>query len=286
MRTLIVDTPDARVHVKSRSLFINDKRIPMHLVEMLIIAQNTELNTKTLLNLSANDIPVLMVSKHSHQFALTLPQVAKNSQQKVCQFRSLENRLGFAKYFVNHKITTHIKHLHRMGCGMEEALWQKKVDSAKTLKELLGYEGSFSSLYFQHYFATLPKVFHKSKRSRRPPLDPVNAILSYLYTIAYNVITAQIYKAGLDPSIGYLHEAFRSHYALSSDMLELFRSQINAMAASWFLDETLRSEDFTKNNGIYLRYESRKRLWPFVKEMTDAIALQTNKEIALLKAAI
>ncbi len=286
MRTLIVDAPNTRLHVKSKSLFINEKRVPMHLVEMLVIAQNAELTTKTLLHLSANNVPVLMVSKQSHQFALTLPQQAKNSEKKRAQFRSLEHRLGFAKYFVNCKITTHIKHLLTLECYVEEALWQEKVDNAKTISELLGYEGSFSSLYFQHYFAALPKVLHKSKRSKRPPLDPVNAVLSYLYTIVYNIITAQIHQSGLDPSMGYLHEAFRSHYALSSDMLELFRAKINHVVAVWFLDKTLELEDFSKKGGVYLRYESRKKLWGDIKELTDDIALATGKEIALLKAAI
>lgn len=286
MKTIIIDKADITLHVKSESLFVDTQRVPMQLIEMLILAHDTAINSKTIIELSRQNIPILMISKNSQDFALTLPQESKNSEQKLSQFRSLEHRLGFAKYFVNNKIKTHTDHLKRLGFNVDENLWQEKIDSAKKIGDLLGFEGSFSRLYFQNFFATLPKVLHKSKRSKRPPEDPVNAILSYLYTIAYNIITTQIYKSGLDPAISYLHEAFRSHYALSSDMLELFRSHINEITAGWFLDRTLQVDDFSKKNGVYLRYESRKKLWPQIKELSDFLALETNKEIALLKAAI
>ncbi len=286
MKTVIVDKEDITLDVKSKALFVDTQRVPMQLIEMLILNHTTQLDSKILINLSRENIAVLMVSKNSQDFALTLPQVAKNSEQKIQQYRALENRLGYAKYFIHAKIQTHSKHLEEIGVQINESEWQEKVSNAEKISDLLGYEGSFSRLYFQHYFASIPKVLHKSKRTKRPPEDPVNAMLSYLYSIAYNVITAQLYKAGLDPAISYLHEAFRSHYALSSDVLELFRAKINALVALWFNEKKVELEDFSRKNGIYLRYESRKKLWVEIKEICDYIAKETTKEIALLKVAM
>jgi len=286
MKTVVVDTENTVLRIKAQSLFINEQRIPMHLVEMLVLAHNVALDSKVLIQLSKNSIATLMIDKKSTSFALTLPLEAKNSEQKIAQYRSLENRLGFAKYFVNQKISTHVSHLKVFGVVVDERHWHEQVDSAKQISDLLGCEGSFSRLYFKHYFSHIPKLFHKAKRSKRPPQDPLNTMMSYLYTLAYNVITVELYKAGLDPAISYLHEPFRSHYALSSDFVELFRAQLNAQAAEWFIDGTLCMKDFKRKDGIYLHYNSRKRLWETVTEMMQTIALQTNKEIALLKAAI
>ncbi len=286
MKIVIVDKKETELQIKEQSLFVNTQRIPLHLMEMLVLAQNTALSSKLLMRLSNKGIATLMIDKTNSNFALTLPLESKNSEQKMAQYESLEHRLGFAKYFVNHKIATHCKQLQRLGVEVKESEWQHKINVAEQVADILGYEGSFSRFYFQHYFANVPKVFHKGKRSKRPPNDPLNAMLSYLYTIAYNVITAKLHQSGLDPSISYLHTPFRSHYALSSDFLELFRADINALAAEWFLDETLKLEDFKKKKGVYLHYESRKRLWPQVDALMKTVAKQTVKEIALLKAAI
>ena len=287
MKTVIVDKNDITIGIKSSGLTIETQHIPFRLIDMLVLCGEMEVGTKTLLALSKEHIPILVISKNNKNFSLTLPLEAKNSDLKIQQYTSATtNRLGFAKYFLEEKIKNHSSHLKQIGISVETNIWLQKINSAESIPELLGVEGSFSRIYFKHYFATIPKVLHKGKRSKKPPLDPVNAILSYLYTYFYNVITARLYIYGFDASISYLHEPFRSHNGLSSDLLEIYRSEINKKVAQWFLDETLTSDDFTRRNGIFLRYESRKRLWKEIKEFGNSLMPKIDDEIALLRSAI
>jgi CRISPR-associated protein Cas1 len=150
----------------------------------------------------------------------------------------------------------------------------------------MGVEGSFSKFYFEHYFKLFPVHLHKKKRSKRPALDPVNAMLSYSYTMVYNLLTTKLYMAGFDPSISYLHTPFRSHYALSSDFMELFRDRVNAKVFEWFADGLLSTDDFSKKSGVWLKYESRKKLWKEMKGLLQSISIEADKEIALFRASI
>jgi CRISPR-associated protein Cas1 len=286
MNTVIVDKADISLTHKNSGIMIDSQHIPFHLVGMLVLTCGIAVDTKTFLRLSKENIPVLIVGRNSQDFSLTLPLKSKNSEQKMQQYASLKNRLGYAKYFLGEKITSHHNHLKRIGMVEDPGIWKKKIDASESVAELLGIEGSFAAIYFKHYFKQFPKVLHKGKRSKRPPLDPVNAVLSYVYTYAYHSITAKLHQAGLDPALSYLHEPFRSHNGLSSDFLELYRAQINEKVAEFFLDEVLTTDDFSAKNGVHLKYNGRKKLWPSLKELSSALSVQMDNEIALLRASI
>ena len=286
MKTVIVDSKETTLDIKNGRLMVGTQGIPFRLVELLVLAAETTLSSKTLLRLSAENIAVLMMDRRSDRFALTLPQNAKNSHLKETQYRALEKRLQLARHFVSGKIRTLTEHLQKLGVKDETKTWLDKVETAEAVDELMGIEGAFSRHYFQHYFDALPKHFHKGKRSKRPAQDPVNALLSYLYTIAYNVITARIFMAGFDPAISFLHTPFRSHYALASDLLELFRAGINSLVMEWFIEGHFKAEDFYRKEGVYLRYERRKELWPEIRAFIDSLTLGADREISTVKEMI
>jgi CRISPR-associated protein Cas1 len=274
------------MEIKNKQLRIGEQGIPLRLIEMLVIRDDAKLSAKLLLKLSREDISVLIISGNNRDIALTLPQISKNSEMKADQYRALEKRLGLAKYFVDEKIKRHIDHLATVGVLIDKAPWLENVTRAESIDSLLGVEGSFTHHYFGHYFKLFAPNLHKGRRSKRPALDPVNAILSYLYSIIYNLLTAKLYMAGFEPSISYLHTPFRSHYALSSDFMELFRAKINAKVVEWFHDGIIKAEDFSKKNGVYLKYESRKQLWKPIKEMMDEISKEADTEMSLIRTAI
>lgn len=286
MKTVIVDSKETSISIKNSRLMVGTQGVPFRLIDLLVLATDVSLSSKTLLKLSKENIAVLMTSRNSADFALTLPQEARNSELKASQYRTLERRLELARHFVSGKIRSHAAHLEVFGVTSDKRRWLEKVASAETIADLMGYEGAFSRNYFSRFFEHLPKHFHKGSRSKRPALDPVNAILSYLYTIAYNVITARLFMRGFDPAISFLHTPFRSHYALSSDLMELFRAKINTLVMEWFLDERFEVEDFYKKEGVYLRYEKRKELWPEIKTFIDALSGAIDKEIATLKGML
>lgn len=286
MKTLIIDKKITTLHIDNSVLVADESRIPLYLIEMLILTHDIPLSVKTLLGLGRAHIALLCTSRNSRDFCLTLPLEAKNAELKRAQYEALDSRLEHARYFISQKITSHAEHLKRLGVPVESALWLQKLEEATQISDIMGYEGSFAKLYFGHFFAQLPKNLHQGRRSKNPPLDPVNATLSYLYTIAYHTVTARLYMAGLEPSIGFLHEPFRSHYALSSDLMECMRADLNTQVMEWFLQRILEAEDFSKKGGVFLRYESRKKLWPYIKASLDTIDAHCDREIARLRKAL
>ena len=287
MRHLVVDRKEAELSVKRTGIVVDGQHIPFRLVDMVVLAAETKTTSKALLAIAKERIPVLMMSKNGGDFCMTMPLEAKNGELKMRQYASIaNNRLGYAKYFLEEKIKTHVAHLGAYGVALSSHEWLQKGQKTASLSELLGVEGSFSRLYFNHFFSLLPKTLHKGKRSKRPPQDPVNAILSYLYTWLYHLVTARLYFYGFDAALSYLHEPFRSHYGLSSDILEVFRADANRLTMEWFQEGRLDAKDFTRKNGVWLRYESRKALWPAIKTFSAELTPRIDDEIALLRSAI
>jgi len=286
MKIVIVDKSEVKLEVQKSQLYVNAKGIPLRLIEILVLGHDIKLSSKLVLKLTKENIAILYISRNNENMALTLPQFSKNSELKMAQYAALNQRMGMAKYFVDEKITRHIKHLKSVGIKIDESIWKERVNKSDCIEKLLGVEGNFSKVYFKYYFSLFPLVLHKGKRSKRPALDPLNAMLSYIYTIVYNLLTTKLYMVGFEPSISYLHTPYRSHYALSSDFMELFRAYINEKVLEWFNDGLLVVEDFKLKNGVYLRYESRKKIWSEVMALMHHISTESDKEISLIRTAI
>ncbi len=95
-----------------------------------------------------------------------------------------------------------------------------------TVPSLLGVEGSAARLYFQGLRALVPDEYGFLGRRRRPPTDPVNAMLSYSYTVLLGEVTRAVQLAGLDPACGFLHRPHRGRPSLALDVMEEFRTLI------------------------------------------------------------
>jgi CRISPR-associated protein Cas1 len=115
---------------------------------------------------------------------------------------------------------------------------------------LQGLEGSGTAHYFNSFRHLLndPTLFNG--RTRRPPRDPVNALLSYGYTILLNQIISAICTVGLDPYVGYLHTSQYGKPALALDLMEEFRPLItDSVVISLFNNNILQRKHFTKELG-------------------------------------
>jgi CRISPR-associated protein Cas1 len=111
-------------------------------------------------------------------------------------------------------------------------------------------------------------------------------MMSFFYMLVYNLITIRLLSFGFEPSIGFLHQPFRSHNALSSDFMELFRADINAFVFRIFDEKIIENSDFTKKNGVYLRYEGRKKIWGEFKMFTQMLEPKIDSEIANIRSML
>jgi CRISPR-associated protein Cas1 len=100
------------------------------------------------------------------------------------------------------------------------------LESAPTLDEARGFEGAAAREYFAAFdglIAQQKEAFAFKQRSRRPPRDPINALLSFVYTLLMHDVTAALESHGLDPSVGYLHRDRPGRVGLALDVMEEFR---------------------------------------------------------------
>lgn len=115
--------------------------------------------------------------------------------------------------------------LGRVSAGLQNAL--SRLYQAKTLAEMRGIEGEAAALYFSaadDLILQQKDVFFFHGRSRRPPLDPVNALLSFAYTMLSHDIAAALSSVGLDPYVGFLHRDRPGRQSLALDMMEELRA--------------------------------------------------------------
>lgn len=140
----------------------------------------------------------------------------------------------------------------------------------------MGYEGAGANAYFTAFGECITNeefVFYA--RSRRPPGNPVNALLSFGYQVLWNHLLALIELQGLDPYSACLHQGSERHAALASDLIEEFRSPLIDSLVLYIVNRNLINsvDDFVyKNGGCYLNDSGRKKfLHHFVQRMEEKI---------------
>jgi CRISPR-associated protein Cas1 len=285
MKIAIIDKKDIKLKIENKAIKVDSQTIPFKLTDVLILNHKIELSTSDILRLSKENITVIITSYNNQHTAIVNSANAKNSDLKVYQYSALEYRLKIAKYFIKSKVVSHIEHMEKYNINIKDNTLIN-ISLCTTVDQLMGVEGSFAKKYFESFFSLLPKTLHKNTRTKRPPKDPVNAVMSFLYTMYYNIITVRLLTQGYEPSLGYLHSAFRSHNALSSDILEIFRANINEVVIQIFKNKVLIIDDFYKKGGVYLNYEGRKKVWKYFVDMIQVLSPRLDYEISNLKKMI
>ena len=147
------------------------------------------------------------------------------------------------------------------------ASFRDSTESARDLTGLMGIEGSAAALYFEQFESMLKQrddwKFDWRGRNRRPPRDPVNALLSLGYSMLAKELTGVCHSVGLDPFLGFMHQPRYGRPALALDLMEEFRPLIaDSVAISLINRGELGPEDFMRNaNGMFLTDKGRKPFW-------------------------
>jgi len=261
MNRVIIDK-DGEIKIKNKLLSFGDRKIPLKLIDFLILAGDIKLDTKSISKITKENISILI---YNNNFSFIHPISPKNAELKKYQYEALSNRVEIAKEIIKEKI--------KKGCGFLNFEFDfERINKVESIEEILGVEGAFAREYFKKYFSLFPKELTKGYRSKRPPQDVVNAFLSFIYTLLYYEITNKLILNGLEAQIGYLHEPFRSHNALSSDVLEFYRSEADKFVLRMFLNKKLLKKDFDTN--FYLRKEKRREIWKEIKEFLESIRVE------------
>ncbi len=152
----------------------------------------------------------------------------------------------------------------KAACRRLELLLQGSVVQATSIDVLRGYEGDAGRLYFSvfdHLILSPDEALKFTGRSRRPPLDPVNALLSFLYTLLTHDCRTALEGVGLDPAVGFLHRDRPGRPSLALDLMEELRPALaDRLALSLINRRQLRAADFlvSDSGAVSMQEDARK----------------------------
>ncbi|MGO9245582.1 MAG: CRISPR-associated endonuclease Cas1, partial [Verrucomicrobiia bacterium] len=240
MPSLFLLTPGTRVGLQSRTLHIEipardedpavDRVLPLVEIERVIIGDTTQASTAALAALLELDIPVSFCSWSGRVLGLLRPPSTASAGTRLEQYRrSMETGfcLMLATALIEAKILNQRRILQRLAANREIDVapateWFNNLiqhtTRATNIDGLRGVEGTASARYFEELARFFPAEFPFERRSRRPPHNPVNAVLSYAYTVLGGEIEAMLWACGLDPSLGVYHATEDRRASLALDL--------------------------------------------------------------------
>ena len=140
-------------------------------------------------------------------------------------------RIELARKFVKgaaQNILVNLKYYERENPNLNEDIEAirellSKLPGANSIEELMAVEGNIREIYYQSWNKFLPEKFKFEKRSRQPPGNMINALISFGNSLVYSVCLTEIYNTQLNPTISYLHEPFERRFSLALDLAEVFK---------------------------------------------------------------
>jgi CRISPR-associated protein Cas1 len=273
LRPLYLNTQGVRVGKSGGVLQVRDKDSLVQEVRMGEICQvslmgNVQLSTQAIQALCEAGIPICYFSMGGWFYGITTGLNQKNVFLRRSQFRFAEQDyfpVVLARRLVAGKIRNqrtllqrnHVEPDRNTLAGLKEMA--EHAEGARTLDELLGIEGNGARLYFQDYAGMIkadeadgpPELtFDFEGRNRRPPHDPVNALLSLAYSLLAKDLTVACYAVGFDPYVGYYHQPRFGRPALALDLMEPFRPLIADSAVLTAINTGMVTlKDFVKAGG-------------------------------------
>lgn len=263
MAIVAVYEQDAEVGASAEALEIRlrgrpARVVPLHEVEELQLYGGAELTSGARNRLMAAGVEVVFLTLDGRVRGRLVPDAGRHGDRRLAQYRAVadpERRLAVARQVVAGKVRNQrALILLRQRYLRSEALGDVLVglralvgmaESAPDLDRLRGIEGDAANRYFGAFPELIRNpAFPWTGRNRRPPRDPVNACLSYAYTLLYVRADAAVRAAGLDPYLGVLHEPGRGRSALSLDLMEEFRPAVDSLVLTLLNRGQLGPEDF------------------------------------------
>jgi len=253
--------------------------LPVEDIHEIMVFGEVECNKKLLEFLSQNEIMMHYFNHYSYYMGTFYPREHYNSgyvilKQAEC-YLDEERRLELARGFVRGallNILQVLKYYSKRGVALSEAI--ERIETAETMiqeipniPELMALEGNVRETYYQAFDEILKNPdFTFEKRSRRPPKNNLNTLISFGNSLLYTIVLSEIYKTHMDPRIGFLHATNFRRFSLNLDVAEVFKPIIiDRLIFTMVGTGMVSGKDFEQESGgIVLKDKARKR---FVEEL-------------------
>lgn len=262
------------LEVREKGKSVNEARLLE--VAQLSLFGNVQISAQALRELASRDVPILHLSYGGWLTAVTTPPPHKNIELRRRQFQAAADPafcLSLAQAMVSGKIRNSRTLLRRNARALPEGVLHRLAESrrraerAVSLEQLLGIEGTAAREYFAN-FALMFKpdedeampAFEFNSRNRRPPRDPVNALLSFLYSMLVKEMVATLVGVGFDPYLGFYHQPRYGRPALALDLMEEFRPLVaDSVVIGMINNGEVRPADFIARAGAFALTDSGRR---------------------------
>ncbi|KXZ39968.1 CRISPR-associated protein, Cas1 family [Alkalithermobacter thermoalcaliphilus JW-YL-7 = DSM 7308] len=262
----------------------NKRALPIEQTDNIHIYGEVDLNTKLLNYLAQYGVMLNFYNYYGYYSGTYYPRKKNVSGFTVVHqsyfYIDYDKRLELAKAFVessiHHILRNMRKHKEKINVNLiEEIEFEKEnIDRAKEIDELMGVEGRIRKKYYSSFNDILRNGFIFEKREKRPPTDPVNALISFGNSIMYTTVLSEIYKTQLDPTISFLHEPSTKRFSLSLDISEIFKPLIVDSIIFYLINNRIISkDDFKIEEGVcFLNDNGKKKfLSEFERKMSTTI---------------
>lgn len=249
--------------------------VPVFKVDSVVVFGGVQVSTQAVALLLANGVELAFMSVDGRLKGRLMPAESRNVLLRLQQYQRYHDadfrlKLGRAvvrgklanaralvlRYLRNHPEAPLVGPLR----SLEDSLAQ--VDTAADLDSLRGIEGRGAAAYFTAFARMLTGELKFSGRSRRPPGDPVNALLSLGYSLLTHEVFGAVAARGLDPYLGFYHDVRYGRPALALDLVEEFRAPVvDRMVLSLVNRRVLGPDDFEEGEegGVFLTKEGFRR---------------------------
>jgi len=270
--------------------------IPEFKVERVVIVGNVHLTTPAIKFLLQSQIETSFLSARGKLIGKLSPIESKNIKLRFLQYERYKDdkfRLSFSKSIIKAKIKNSKVLLQKYQRNHPEANFEnyvkelddllRELERKQNVSSIFGLEGRASAAYFSCYGKMFRKDLQFQSRSKNPPRDPVNSLLSLGYSLITNEVLSALSSLGFDPYIGYLHGIEYGRPSLALDLVEEFRAPIIDRLTLELVNKSILSlEDFEqRDEGSFLKDQSRKKyFFHYEKRMQDTFQISANKTIA------
>lgn len=288
MNSLFVTVPNSYLALVGENVAIKKDekvalQIPLHNLENIICFGYMGASPALMGACASRGIGICFLTPHGNFLSRVEGKVRGNVLLRKRQYilsEIEEESVGIAASFVigkiansrkvidramrDHAILVDIEKLRESSMALKEIL--KSVETCLTTSDVMGFEGSAAKIYFGVFDQLIlhqKSTFSFIERSRRPPLDNVNALLSFLYTLLTSEATSALETVGLDPYVGFLHQDRPGRPSLALDLMEELRPVFaDRLALNLINLRQISADGFQQkeSGGIIMNDETRKKV--------------------------
>ena len=257
---------DAPVRVAERRV------IPIEDVDALWAFGELELNARLVNFLAQHKVPVHFFNYYGFYSGSFYPREYLNAGfvlvKQVRHYANRRLRLAIARELISaalHNILRNLRYYGTRGMDLQietEGVQEEvlRLDAARDINELMGCEGRARSCYYQGFSKILREREEFTKRVKRPPNNPINALISFTNGLVYAATLTQLYRTQLNPTISFLHEPGARRFSLALDLAEIFKPILaDRLIFKLVNNRQINERDFSRDlNCCYLKESGRK----------------------------